>query len=126
MAHAKNRVISGDYVGCDIQEKRNYSTRRDEAFLRTKVKFIEDEGIYLNKSTVASYEVVSSGTAKSGTSAVLRGAVGAAVLGPVGLLAGLSAKTNEIISVVVVLKSGKKSLIEINGKIYQLLVGAML
>ena len=62
---------------------------------------------------------------KSGTSAVFRGAVGAAVLGPVGLLAGLSARNKGIYSVAILWKDGKKSLLEVDDRLYKLIVKNM-
>ena len=47
----------------------------------------------MNKYNVEMYEVLSEEKIKSGTSAILRGGMGAMLLGPVGLLAGLSAIT---------------------------------
>ena len=45
--------------------------------------------IPLDKFGVESYDVVTEDTRKSAASGVARGAVGAALLGPVGMLAGL-------------------------------------
>lgn len=54
-----------------------------------------------------------------------RGLVGGALLGPVGLLAGLSAKNKGTHTLVIEFKDGKKSLIEVNEKIYKLLMQKM-
>ena len=62
---------------------------------------------------------------KSGTSAILRGAAGAALLGGVGILAGLTAKTKGVYTVVILWKDGEKSLIEIDEKLYKVLVKGM-
>lgn len=80
---AKNMVIAGDYMGKPITgiggvvqiyvDRKNY--------------------ILLDKFGVDSYDVITEDTRKSAASGIARGAVGAALLGPVGLLAGLSAKT---------------------------------
>ena len=68
---------------------------------------------------------------KSGTSAILRGAAGAALLGPVGILAGLTAKNKGIYTVAIQWKpdlNGNdrgRSLIEIDEQAYKLLVKSM-
>ncbi|AWO73868.1 hypothetical protein C1N76_04305 [Geobacillus thermoleovorans] len=51
-----------------------------------------------------------------------RGLVGSFLLGPVGLLAGLSAKTKGVHVVAIKFKDGKKSLLEVNEKIYAALM----
>jgi threonine dehydrogenase-like Zn-dependent dehydrogenase len=61
---------------------------------------------------------------KSAVSAVGRGLVGGFILGPVGLLAGLSAKSKGTHVVAIQFKDGKKSLIEMDEKIYKALLKA--
>lgn len=52
----------------------------------------------------------------------LSGAVGGILLGPVGLLAGLSAKNKDIYQIAIQLKDGKRSLLEVDDKICKALV----
>lgn len=119
MASAKNKVIKGDYVSWDV-----YKGINGEPYLHSMLHS-KTEDIILNKSTVASYELITEETKKSGTSAVLRAGAGAFLLGPVGLLAGVSAKNKGIYLVAIQFNSGKQSLLEIDEKIYKQLVQAM-
>lgn len=112
---AKNMVIAGDYMGKPITgiggvvqiyvDRKNY--------------------ILLDKFGVASYDVITEDTRKSAASGIARGAVGAALLGPVGLLAGLSAKNKSTVTVAVRFKDGKNSLLEMDDKVYKDFVRAM-
>lgn len=62
---------------------------------------------------------------KSGTSAILRGMAGVTLFGGVGILAGLSAKHKGIYTIAIQWKDGKKSLIEIDDKLYKKFVAEM-
>lgn len=113
MAKAKNIVIAGDYQGkgVGVTSQGIYIII---AFMKT---------LDLTKDTVESYEVITDEHRKSAASGVARGLVGGALLGSVGLLAGgLSAKNKGIYQVAIQFKDGKKSLIEIDDKIYKVLV----
>lgn len=107
---AQNKVIAGDYIGAAVSETLGTVTVGNITF---------------SKHTVSSYEVITEEHRKSAVSGVVRGLVGKAVLGPVGLLAGLSAKNVGTYTVAVNWKSGKKSLIEVNDKIYKLILKEM-
>lgn len=85
---AKNKVIAGDYQGKVVMSTLGTVTIT-LGFLKTLV---------LDKNTVEEYEVMDETHSKSATSAVGRGLVGGFLLGPVGLLAGLSAKSKVYIS----------------------------
>lgn len=115
MASAKNKVIAGDLIGEQVFS--SLLTGKDNVFVGSNR--------IVNHQYVEMYEVVTEEKVKSGTSAVFRGAVGAAVLGPVGLLAGLSARNKGIYSVAILWKDGKKSLIEVDDKLYKLIVKSM-
>ncbi len=117
MAKAKNKVISGAYQGYVCA-----GTKRDVWI--SPGTFSMDMK-YLRKNTVESYELITEDKVKSGSSAILRGAAGAALLGPVGLLAGLTAKSNGIYNVAVMWSDGKKSLIEMDDTCYKALVASM-
>ena len=56
---------------------------------------------------------MSQDTTKSTSSALTRGIIGGALLGPIGLLAGLGAKNKNCIKIAVYWKDGKKSLIQL-------------
>lgn len=107
---AKNKVIAGDYEGRMVVGSVGVAAI-STGFLKS---------LALDKTTVESYELITDEHRKSASSGVVRGLVGGALLGPVGLLAGgLSAKNKGISTVAVQFKDGKKSLLEIDEKIYK-------
>ena len=112
MASAKNKVIAGDYEGKSVGEQ----------FGEIVIKDITGILKPINDATVENYELITDEVRKSGTSAILRGSLGAVVLGSVGILAGLSAKNKGIYQVAVQFKDEKKSLLELDDKLYKLLV----
>lgn len=115
---AKNQVIAGDYLGKGLMEVWG-----DAQII---MSFRGKDNIHINKSTVESVEVVSEESRKSAASGVARGLVGGALLGPVGMLAGgLSAKNKGTITLAVEFKDGKKSLMEIDDKIYKAILKCM-
>ena len=81
---------------------------------------------FLDKETVEAYELITDDHRKSASSGIVRGIVGGALLGPVGLIGGaLSAKNKGIYQVAIQFKDGKRSLIEIDDKLYKLLIQTM-
>jgi hypothetical protein len=113
MAKAKNQVIKGKYINKKIYSNNEFLT------------FYEAGVDPLRKPYVIEYEIITEEKIKSGTSAILRGAAGVALLGGVGILAGLTAKTNGIYTVAILWKDGERSLIEIDDKLYKVLVKSM-
>jgi len=109
---AKNKVISGDYEGKDVVGSLG------TLYIRTGLFKTLD----INKQTVEHYEVLDSETSKSAASAVGRGALGAVLLGPIGLAAALSAKNKGVYLVALQFHDGKKSLLEIDDKIYKKII----
>lgn len=112
---AKNKVIAGDYQGKVVSSAFGITTI-NIGFLKT---------VDLNKTTVKEYEVLDEESRKSATSAVGRAFVGGVILGPVGWLAGLSAKSKSTHVVAIEFMDGKKSLIEIDQKIYKAFIQKM-
>lgn len=111
---AKNIVIAGDYEGKDVTI---FSGKASIC-----IGFLEYFG--MDKTTVESYELVTEAQRKSASSAVTRGLVGGALLGPVGLLAGLSAKSKGVYQIVINFKDGKRSLLEVDDAIYKAIIQA--
>jgi len=112
---AKNKVIAGDYQGNLITQAFgivNITT----GFLKSLV---------LDKTTIKEYEIIDEESRKSATSAVGRAFVGGVILGPIGWLAGLSAKKKGTHTIAIEFLDGKKSLIEVDDKIYKALVAKM-
>ncbi|MEB2276821.1 hypothetical protein LAV82_22645 [Bacillus sp. ILBB4] len=109
---AKNKVIAGDFEGHAVKDRITV-IQIEKNWLTTKE---------LTKDTIASYEVIDETQRKSATSAVGRAFVGGAILGPVGLLAGLSAKSKGTHLLAIEFKTGEKSLIEVDDRIYKTLI----
>ncbi len=109
---ASNSVIGGDYKGSSCKMtggKSNHVEIRDSF----------RGNIPLTKTTVASYSLVDAEERKSASSGVLRAGVGAFLLGPIGLAAGLSAKRKGIYTIAIEFRDGRKSLIEIDEELYK-------
>lgn len=104
-----NVVKSGAYVGNPIVISLN-----------TACIFISrTETVDLAKWEVEKYEVISGNTRKSMSSSIIRGTIGGALFGTPGMVAGsLSAKNKTIYTIAVEFKNGRKSIIEIDDKIY--------
>lgn len=115
MASAKNKVIAGDYENKFV------------GWVGNKAVIIVDRSnkIILDKSTVDTYDVVDETKRKSGASAVGRAAVGSLLIGPVGLLAGLGAKSKGTYTIAIQFKDGCKSLLEVDDKIHKAIVTQM-
>ncbi len=113
---AKNRVVAGDYKGKVVSEILG------DIHIIVKVGHPEND-VLLNKSYVDSYEVITEDISQSATSGAIRGAVGSALFGSAGMLAGVaSAKKKSIITLAVHFKDGKNSLLEIDEKLYKKLI----
>lgn len=115
---AKNAVISGDIAGLiSYKNKKKGLEIRDPKFLKKDVIH------YVNKDTVASYEVVDEESRTSFGSGVVRGVVGGALLGGVGAIAGAaSAKKKSEYLVSIVFKDGKRALCSIDDFYYKTLI----
>lgn len=114
MAKAKNKVIAGEYTGKQVLYTLGFSSISIGTFKKA---------LSLDKDNVKSYELITDEHRKSAASGVARGLVGGALLGPVGMLAGgLSAKNKGIFQVAIEFNDGKRSLIEVDDKIYNSIV----
>ena len=79
--------------------------------------------IFINKDTVESYEEMGSDQSKSMGSGVARGAIGAALFGGLGALAGTaSAKNKGTHLVSIIFKDGTKALCELDNDMYKSLI----
>ena len=107
---AKNQVVSGDYVGKSV----NLSYGR-----------VSIAHIIISKDSVESFEILDETQRKSASSAIMRAGAGALLLGPVGLAAGLSAKSKGSNLIALVFKNGKKSLIEVDNKIKKAIIASL-
>jgi hypothetical protein len=108
---AANIVISGDYKGSSVSIAWGGG--------------VKISGIKLDKSNVEYYEILDEKQRKSATSAVGRAAIGSFILGPVGLLAGLSAKSKGSHTIAICFKNGMKSLVEVDDSIKKQIVSSL-
>lgn len=115
----KNTVTAGDYKGGQLEWKVRL-TKANEVILHKPGAFAGK--FTLDATTVASYEVIDAESKTSAASAIARGGLGAALLGPVGIAAALSAKKKGLYTVALQFTDGKSSLIEVDKDIYKTLV----
>lgn len=108
---ASNSVIAGDYKDCSIREVLG-------TIEIVKLAWHSEVMTKINKDTVESYEIMSEERKRSAGNVAARGLVGAALLGPVGLAAGvLSSRKKGTHQIAIQFKDGKKSLIEVDDKL---------
>lgn len=106
---AKGKVIAGDYNGYDVIAYDN------KCYFMLRLKRIS-----VDKSVVAKYEVVNDIENHCYWKNLDKGAVGAMLFGPVGMLAAVasnSTKTSYLLSIE--FNDGKKSLIEVGADEYK-------
>lgn len=118
---SKNSVLEGTYKGCLVNVSNGVIS------IGSKI---------ICKHDIIRYEIITEEKRKSGTSAILRGATGIALLGGIGVLAALTAKDKKTYIVAIEWnsfflnskdkKKGDKSLLEIDDKIYNAFVKMML
>ena len=111
----KNRVIAGDFQGWNISLSSSlFGTPK---FYLTKT-FTREE---ISKATVARYDVVDSNNVASFGRAFVYGAVGQALFGPFGMLAGAlgGSKGKQSFVISIELNNGKKALLEVDSKTYK-------
>lgn len=109
---AKNKVIAGDHEGCAVSQKSGnaYVILKNGGF------------VHLNSENVETYQVVDESFKKSAVSVVVGSAIGATLLGPVGLLAGIAAKNKGTHIVAIKFRDGGNSLFEVDDKIYKAII----
>ena len=121
----KNVVTAGDYMDGEVTSKGK------KGLLITVAKTLAHPlrptlKVFVNKDTVESYEVVMDEADKSVGSGVARGAVGGALFGGIGAIAGASSgKTKSVYTVSIVFKDGKRCLCDLDGSLYKQLVQIM-
>lgn len=112
---AKNKVIAGDY------ENKVVMATGGKVLIAASIT----NPIILSATNVVNYEVMNTDSRKSATSAVGRGLIGNFLVGPIGTVAALSAKNKNTHIVAVEFSDGKRSLLEIDDKIYKTLISAL-
>lgn len=112
---AKNKVIAGDRLGCNVSQ----------AFGRAYLYTGLFKSIPLDKTTVESYELVNETHSKKFSNAAGRALVGGLLLGPAGAFAGALSSKNDAYLVALQFKDGTKSLVEVDEKIYKAIVQSL-
>ena len=104
---ASNKVIAGRFKGNDLL-------------------FLGDwKSAIITKEYVDHWELLDQSSEKSMSSALMRGAAGAALLGPLGLAAAVTAKNKNTYLVAVYYKTGEKSLLEMDERVYNMFLKEM-
>ena len=111
---AQNKVIAGAYQGKMVGQTFGNADLQT-SFLKT---------VFL-KDIVVNYEVLDSESKKSMSSALLRGGLGAALLGPVGLLAGLSAKNKNSKIIALKFNDGQECVVDVDDKIFKAILKSL-
>ncbi|WP_053416201.1 hypothetical protein [Viridibacillus arvi] len=106
-----NNVLKGDY------EKYTVINLGGTIYLTKIFK----RNVEISAKTIESYEDIAEESKTSGSSAALRGTVGALLLGPLGLAAAFTARSKGVYTVHVKFKDGKQSIIEIDDKYFKML-----
>ena len=109
-------IIAGDYL--------NYYIEVENGIPYLITPDLKRAIAVLDSSNVVSIDVVDQDTRRSATSAVGRAAIGGALLGPIGLAAGLSAKKKGIYTISITYRTGERSLAEVNERGYRALLTA--
>lgn len=108
---AKNQFIAGNYIGTHITAINGCPQFKDPR---------EGTTVMLDFVEVESVQVVSEEQSKSAVSGAIRGMVGGAIFGTAGMLAGsMSAKNKGVYQLAINFKNGKRSLAEVDEKIYK-------
>ena len=117
---AKNIVLAGDYKQGPVE----YAGPKKG--LRIYTGFGTWKKLYINKETVESYEVVTETNQKSMGSGIVRGAVGGALFGGIGAIAGAaSGKNAGVHTVSITFKDGTRCLCALDDTLYNALITVM-
>ena len=105
------KVLAGDYINRPLK-----------IYFRKGVGLVYgnfDKHFMLDKETIQEYEEITEQHYKSTVGSIAKGAIGVALLGPIGALAGLTGKEKTIHRIAIKFKDGKNSLIELSDIEYQ-------
>ncbi len=112
---SKSKVIAGDYVNYDVIAYRN------KLFFMHHLKRIA-----VNKTNIANYEIINDIETHPFWKTLLKGAVGGAVFGAVGMFASVSSSsTVKRYMISIEFTDGKKSLINVDVDEYQCILKAL-
>lgn len=118
---AKNLVIGG------VFEKSTFNINNGVILIGTRI---------ICKQNIKRYEVITEDIRKSGTSVLLRGVIGIAMLGSIGIIASATAKNKTTYTIAIEWdnnflnskdkKKGNISLIEMDEKLYRIFIKTMI
>lgn len=109
---ARNRVIAGEYQG------KMVSRAGTTPCIILKIT----QTIDLDQATVGEIELIDESSEVSRASAATRGFIGEMLFGPIGLAAAATARRDEVHTVEITFKNGCKSVLELDGELYDLLL----
>ena len=111
MASAKNIVLAGDYAGLHV-----FRMSATLAYISGTMKKMDD--IYLTPETVVRYELMTDDIVRSGNSLLLTGPLDPGSLLKLRLRASAAMQDKGIYTIAVKFTDGKRSLMEVDDKIY--------
>lgn len=111
MASARNIVLAGDYTGCRV-----FCMSAKLAYISGTMKKIDD--IFLAPEQVVRYEIMTEDVIRSGNSLLLTGSLDPACLLKLRLHASPAMQNKGIYTIAVKFQDGKRSLMEVDEKIY--------
>lgn len=116
----KNMVTAGDYKGGRIELPLGWRGDNPPAYISSK-----QGNCVLDKNTIANISVIDEEHSSGIKSGIARAAVGGAIMGPVGLAAGLTATSKKAYTLNINFKDGKRCMIEVDDKIYKRILESM-
>lgn len=119
MASARNIVIAGDYAG-----SRVFCISKKLAYISGTMTKTDD--VYLTEDTLVRFEVMTEDIIRSGNSLLLTGVLDPACLGKLRLRASEAMQKKGIYTVAVKFHDDKRSLMEIDERIYHAVVRRLL
>lgn len=111
----QNKVIAGDFEGWSIS--KSMSLFGAPRFYLTNVWKKEE----FSKATVARYDIIDRNNVASFGRAIIYGAAGQTLFGPVGMIAGIlgGSRGKETYVISIELNNGKKALLEVDKNMYR-------
>ena len=109
---AKNKVIAGTFEGYEVYQ----------IFGTASIALPRGESVDLTKENVESYQVIDESFKKSTAGVIFGSAVGIAIFGAAGILAGDAAKNKGTHVVAIKFGDGDSSLLEVDDKIYKAII----
>lgn len=109
---ARNRVIAGEY------HDKMVSRAGTTLCIISKIA----QTIDLDRSNVDEIELIDETSEVSRVGAATRGFIGELLFGPIGLAAAATARRDEVHTVEITFKDGRKSTLELDGELYALLL----